>query len=119
APGPGERAGAADVLAAFSAAPPQDDAGGRAREPFAGRADELAHLRARLDAVGETGAVALIRGRAGIGKTSLVRAFEHQGRAAGVLFFSGRCYEAESVPFKGVDALVDAVSEHLRRLPAL
>ncbi|HET9104150.1 MAG TPA: LuxR C-terminal-related transcriptional regulator [Solirubrobacteraceae bacterium] len=61
------------------------------------REDELLWLaRAVQDAVGGTGCVVLLAGEAGIGKTSLVRAWR-DGLAAGVSFVSGGC-EALSVP---------------------
>ena len=56
----------------------------RAR-PIVGRSRELTHLRAALAACREIGrgGVILIRGDAGIGKTRLVREFEHEAAAAG------------------------------------
>src|SRR5581483_7364969 len=32
------------------------------------------------------------------------------------LMFAGRCYEGESVPYQGLDDLVDSIAQHLRRL---
>jgi tetratricopeptide (TPR) repeat protein len=82
--------------------------------PVLGREALLDRLRAALDATGgsppTTAAVALVRGRSGAGKSALVERFV-QVTSARVLH--GRCYERESVPYKGLDALVDALRVHL------
>ena len=62
-----------------------------------------------------------VEGESGIGKSALVRSFieriEPQRR--GVLVLAGRCYERESVPFKGIDGVVDSLARELaRRTPA-
>jgi serine/threonine protein kinase len=81
------------------------------------------HLR-RLDqafavARGGRPAVAHVRGPSGMGKTALVRRFVERLRARGpVVVLSGRCFERESVPYKALDSLVDALAHHLRVLPA-
>jgi hypothetical protein len=50
-----------------------------------------------------------------MGKTSLVDAFLAE-LPDDVLVLKGRCYEQESVPYKAVDPVVDAIAQHLRRL---
>ncbi len=59
----------------------------------------------------------LVRGDSGIGKSTLVRGFAdamlEQGTA---LAFFGRCYERESVPYKAIDDIFDALSQWLRHL---
>lgn len=59
-----------------------------------------------------------IKGRSGEGKTSLAESFLGPLRKDGTLVvMSGRCYDRESVPFKALDTLIDALTSHLRSLP--
>jgi tetratricopeptide (TPR) repeat protein len=59
-----------------------------------------------------------ITGRSGEGKTALAEHFLallRQDKALAVM--SGRCYDRESVPFKALDTLIDALSSYLQSLP--
>jgi eukaryotic-like serine/threonine-protein kinase len=58
-------------------------------------------------------------GRTGTGKTTLVRTFldELVDRQEAIVL-SGRCYERESVPYKALDSLIDALARFLKELPA-
>ena len=80
---------------------------------FVGRIHELEELR-RAAARAISGSVVVhVQGPSGVGKSALVRRFvEDVERDAVVL--AGRCYERESVPFKALDNLVDALTQHLR-----
>jgi serine/threonine protein kinase/tetratricopeptide (TPR) repeat protein len=83
--------------------------------PFIGRSAELAQLEDALAQSRSEGAVALLlEGESGVGKSGLVRRFT--GGVTGVVL-AGRCYERESVPYKGFDGVIDALSRTLRRLP--
>ena len=68
-------------------------------------------------AKGGQGQILLVHGRSGIGKSELVHRFLAELEAAGALVLSGRCFERESVPFKGVDSLIDSLASHLLGLP--
>ena len=83
-----------------------------------GRHQELAELRRTLDEVRWGRQVSVqVRGRSGMGKTALVQEFLEDVHVQGGVVLSGRCYERESVPFKALDPLVDALVRHLLTLP--
>src|SRR5215510_2907700 len=60
-----------------------------------------------------------VAGESGIGKSALVQRFADDCRDRGTVVLVGRCYERESVPFKAVDGIVDALGRYLARLPAI
>ena len=85
--------------------------------PFVGREKELSALeRAFADVREGRRRMVVLEGEPGIGKSSLVQRFL-DGLPPSARAFSGRCYEQESVPFKGIDAMVDALSESLLDQP--
>ncbi len=62
--------------------------------------------------------VAFVRGPSGIGKSALVRTFVDRLRSRrDAVVLEGRCYEREAVPYKGFDAVADALSRYLGRQP--
>lgn len=92
------------------------------RAPFIGRKAELAELTTALRDVEETKVATTVHvhGPSGLGKSALIARFLARAkRKHEVLVLSGRCYERESVPYKGVDAIIDELSLHLRALPAV
>ena len=81
---------------------------------FVGRDAAIAVLR---DAFAEVergrGAVVHVRGASGIGKSTLLSSFV---RDVDAIVLAGRCYPQESVPYKAVDSLVDALARYLGTL---
>jgi eukaryotic-like serine/threonine-protein kinase len=86
--------------------------------PFVGR---QRHLRSLHDAYRNTltgvQTTVCVAGPSGIGKTSLLRTFLEQLRqeVPGAIVLTGRCYQRESVPYKGVDSMIDALHRVLSR----
>jgi serine/threonine protein kinase len=88
---------------------------------FVGREPHLAELKDAFHAMckGKT-AVVRISGRSGAGKSMLAQHFLNDvGRHREAVVLSGKCYERESVPFKALDGLIDALTSYLRHLPEL
>ena len=88
------------------------------RQTFVGREAELAELRAAL-AECDSGATVnlLIEGESGMGKSALAEHFVAGLDRRDVVVLRGRCYERESVPYKGVDGVIDSLSRFMARLP--
>jgi tetratricopeptide (TPR) repeat protein len=86
--------------------------------PLIGRERHLQALAAALETV-KTGrpVLMLVSGRSGSGKTTLVQTFlGGLGETGEVVVLSGRCFERESVPYKALDSVVDALSRFLKTL---
>jgi serine/threonine protein kinase len=89
-------------------------------EPFVGRSEPLRQLEGAFADMQEGRLnVVLLHGPSGIGKTTLVRRFVTglARRQPNLIVLKGRCHQFESVPYKGLDALVDECSRYLQRLP--
>jgi hypothetical protein len=91
------------------------------RHPLVGREHHLAELKRAFDTMlTGTPTVAAVYGPSGIGKSVLVRTFIdrlQEGHPEAVVL-TGRCYERESVPYKALDNLIDALARYLKHLPA-
>ena len=85
-----------------------------------GRESQLARLEQTRRELLQTrqSFVVFIKGRSGEGKTSLAEKFLRNPRLSDdLLVLSGRCYDRESVPFKAIDCLIDALVAYLRTRP--
>jgi serine/threonine protein kinase/tetratricopeptide (TPR) repeat protein len=88
---------------------------------FVGRSEELSQLHAAFEVTRKGGlATVLACGESGIGKSYLVRRFTGQLLAdhPEAMLLEGRCYERETVPYKTLDGIVDALSRRLSRMSA-
>jgi len=111
----------AEVIRRLGETPARTPPAGRRRvaSGFVGRAVEREALASAFrDSRAGTLVGVLITGESGIGKSALVRWFRDATLALhpATLVLAGRCHERESVPYKGLDGVVDALSRHLRRL---
>ena len=95
-------------------------AASQTREQFVGRHGELHLLHERYAAMSAGNRRVLLEGRSGIGKTSLLSRFldEVQRQHPSAVILRGRCRESESLPYKALDPIADALVRHLRTLKA-
>lgn len=86
---------------------------------FVGREAELGQLQESLAAMqaGQGGAL-LVHGASGVGKSALLDHFLSELYTRDdLVILAGRCFESESVPYKTLDSLVDALYHHLHAQP--
>jgi eukaryotic-like serine/threonine-protein kinase len=93
----------------------------RRAAPLVGRARDLECLEVAFAEMCRGRTVACyIHGPSGIGKTALVRRFlDDRIDRDEAIVLAGRCYEQESVPYKAIDSVVDALGRYLNSLPLL
>ncbi len=84
---------------------------------FIGRRAEMQALHdAFADSRGNA-VTLLVHGESGVGKSALTRHFvDKLSDDADAVVFAGHCYERESVPYKAVDGVIDALSCYLTAL---
>jgi hypothetical protein len=88
---------------------------------FVGRIAERRWLRTRYERARSAGPVTVaVEGESGIGKTALVAQFldELHADEPRLVVLRGRCYENESLAYKGVEGIVESLAAVLHRLPA-
>jgi serine/threonine protein kinase len=121
---PSQRPGGDEILARLGAVqaatyrPSGTAPSAPATAPFVGREEHLRALGRGLEATrAGTAVVVRLHGPSGAGKTAIARRFLQTARRSGAVVLSGRCYERESVPYKALDSLIDALSQFLKKLP--
>ncbi|MEM7233989.1 MAG: protein kinase, partial [Planctomycetota bacterium] len=89
-----------------------------ASKTFVGRTAELSALDKSLERVhSRHNATTELVGRSGIGKSALARKFlTTRCGSDEYLVLAGRCYEQESLPYKGFDALIDELTNFCSEL---
>jgi hypothetical protein len=103
------------MLAAFG----EPLASARIRQaPYVGRNRELGRLHAALHDVRTQARAVVVRisGASGLGKSTLVRRFYDELADSQVTVLHSRCVERESVPYKGLDGIIDVLTGTIRRL---
>lgn len=89
--------------------------------PLIGREAQLESLFDAFQCLRRRNSVALyVHGSSGEGKSFLVDRFlQRISDEEGAVVLAGRCYEAESVPYKALDSLIDVLRRYLTRHPDL
>jgi eukaryotic-like serine/threonine-protein kinase len=114
---PQDRFGAREILDSLGATPTERPSYWSADDlTFAGREPELERLTGALARARQGGVVCTVSGDAGIGKTALIEHFLALPELVGALTLRGRCYEAECLPYRGVDGLIDDLALYLLSL---
>jgi serine/threonine protein kinase len=125
APNPEDRPGAAEILRCLGATSSDQVPGPTFVDTpeatlLIGRETHLRALTQALEVTNEGRAVAVqVSGLSGLGKSAVVHRFlDDLERDGDVLVLRGRAYERESMPYKAVDSVIDALCRHLLALEA-
>lgn len=117
---PLDRPGGTEILMRLGrgVASVDESSGFRSESRLVGRRELLASLNSSWDRVQRGHSVVfMLDGVSGVGKTAVIEAaladFRRRGAPA---IFSGKCYEQETVPYKGFDSLIDSLVRYLARL---
>ncbi len=120
---PTQRPGAAEILEVLGVDPEHDPVALElTHQPLVGRQAEFSALRAAYDRVRLNGQSVTIhlRAESGMGKSKLISEFLAAPLSTSTPFIlRGRCFERESVPYKGLDGVIDSLSSQLRHLSEL
>jgi eukaryotic-like serine/threonine-protein kinase len=87
--------------------------------PFIGRQAELRALNAAFEAAcqGKKLVTVRVHGSSGMGRSALLQHFVYGLVDAGeAVVLQGKAYERESMPYKALDSVIDALSRYLMRL---
>jgi hypothetical protein len=108
-----------DAVRKLAAPAPPTPTPEHATSRFVGRRDQLAMLGTAAEAVRRGHARTIsVFGPSGIGKSALARQFLAANVRSDAVILAGRCYENESVPYKGLDGVVDELARYLAGLPS-
>ena len=110
------RSGSRSSAARRRALPRQEGSGPSGeRSPFVGRRELVGQLAEAYEESERRPVLVYLKGPSGIGKSALLRYFlglaEERDERAVALY--GRCYLQESVPYKALDSLIDALARLL------
>lgn len=82
---------------------------------FGGRQEEIAELDHALGLARDGSQLVWVRGRAGLGKSTLLQKFLGRAADGGALVLEGRCAPNESVRFRAFDGVIDQLTVWLLR----
>jgi serine/threonine protein kinase len=85
-----------------------------------GRADHIATMNDAIESFKRSheSMTVFVSGKSGDGKSTLAEHFlAPLRRNENYVVLSGRCYDRESMPFKALDSLIDALCDYLKSLP--
>ncbi len=117
---PAKRPHGSEIVAAFASdetSAGEEDSFAPTSMPFIGRERHLEELNQTFEeTVASRTIVCRVHGRSGAGKSTLIQHFlDDLSHRQNTVVLTGRCYEQESVPYKGIDSLIDAVTQYLRQ----